>query len=599
MRRAATLAALAALLTAGAGARPAALAAQDTARVERDSLRAVQDSIAALRDSLRTAARCEGQTITRIDIRPNPPDFGRILERSRLLARTVRSLHATTDVNVIRRFLILTEGQPCTELRRAESERILRTQPFIADARISVFPDVGGVRLDVYVVDETSIVGGVALEGAARPTRLRLGNTNLSGRAIYGDAEWRDGFFYRDYYGARFRHHQLFGRPYLLEARGIRRPVGGEWRTEMAHPFLTDLQRIAWRVILGATEEYVGFVREDGVFPSVRSRRDFVDVGGVVRIGVPGQLSLFGLSLSREREGAGVAPVVRTDTGIVAFTDAGDSLLRAYRPHESARVNALWGVRNIRFKQVVGFDALTAAQDVRTGVQFGTLFGRSLSVLGSNDDDILVAADLYAGFGGQRAFVSLQAAGSGREDGNTNRWDGVLASGRGSFIVKPTASHTFVATAEFGAGWRSRLPFQLTMGDLVGGVRGYRRSQLGGAQRAVLRLEERWFAGRPRGLGDLGFALFGDAGKLWAGDVPYGVDTPVNFGLGFGILAAVPPRSQRLYRLDVAFPVSADRFARWELRLSNTGARPGSVNEPGDLARSRERTLPTSIFTWP
>lgn len=597
MRR--TAAALAALFTAAGGARPALLAAQDTARVESDSVRAVRDSVAALRDSLRTAARCQGQAITRIDVRNFPPDFGTISKRSAFLARMVRALHATTDEAVIRRFLIVFAGQACTELRRAESERILRTQPFIADARISVFPDGDGVRLDVYVVDETSIVGGVALSNSGRPTRLRLGNTNLSGRSIYGDLEWREGFFYRDFYGARFRHHQLFGRPYLLEARGIRRQLGGEWLTAMAHPFLTDLQRVAWRITAGDDEEYVGFVREEGVFPSVLAQRDFADVGGIVRIGLPGQLSLFGLSFSREREAVGAGPVVRTDTGLVEFSEPGDSVLRAYNPHQAARVNALWGVRNIRYRPVVGFDALTAAQDVRVGVQFGTLFGRSLSVLGSADDDILVASDVYAGFGGQRAFVSLQAGGSGREDGNTNRWDGILASTRGALYLKPGTRHTLVARAEFGAGWRARLPFQLTLADLVGGVRGYQRSQVGGAQRVVLRLEERWFAGRPRGLGDLGFALYGDAGKLWAGDVPYGVDTPVRIGVGMGILAAVPPRSQRLYRLDIAFPVSPDAHARWELRLSNSGARPEGFNEPGDLARSRERTLPTSIFNWP
>jgi len=249
-----TAAALAALFTAAGGARPAPLAAQDTARVESDSVRAVRDSVAALRDSLRTAARCQGQAITRIDVRNFPPDFGTISKRSALLARLVRTLHATPDEAVIRRFLIVFDGQACTELRRAESERILRTQPFIADARISVFPDGDGVRLDVYVVDETSIVGGVALSSSGRPTRLRLGNTNLSGRSIYGDLEWREGFFYRDFYGARFRHHQLFGRPYLLEARGIRRQLGGEWLTAMAHPFLTDLQRVAWRITAGDDE---------------------------------------------------------------------------------------------------------------------------------------------------------------------------------------------------------------------------------------------------------------------------------------------------------------------------------------------------------
>jgi hypothetical protein len=556
--------------------------------------------VVAARDSARTAASCEGQTITQIDVRPQPPDLGKIVAQSRFLSHLLETLHATTQPDVIRRYLVVEVGQPCTELRRAESERILRAQPFIAEARISVFPDPnGGVRLDVFTVDETSIIGSVGVSGGiVRPAAAMLGNQNIAGRAIYADVVWRDGGVYRDEFGAHFQHNQVFGRPYQLSLAATRYAIGDEWGAEMAHPFLTDLQRVAWRVSSGETNSYVTFLRDDGPTPSVLYARRYADVGGIIRIGAPGQLSLFGVSLSREDEGSGRVPFVITDSGSVVVTNP-DSLLLGYRPHQSARVNALWGVRNVHYVPVTGFDALTAKQDMRVGMQFGTLFGRSLSILGSEDDDIFVSADVYAGYGTPKTFFALEARGSGREDGNTNRWDGILAGGVASWYLKPSTAHTVVARAEYSGGWRSRLPFQLTLRDARGGVRGYHGSRLGGAQRFVGRLEERWFIGRPRGFGDLGLAFFGDAGRLWAGDVPFGVTTPMKYGVGLGLLAAVPPRSQRVYRVDVAFPLSPDKYARWEVRFSTTGVRSRAITEPGDLTRSRERTVPTSIFSWP
>jgi hypothetical protein len=556
--------------------------------------------VRAVRDSLRTAARCNGQTITQIDVRPQPPNFGGIFDRSRFLAEMVSVLHMTTRPEVVRRFLLLQEGQPCIELRRAESERILRAQRYLADARISVFPDGDGVRLDVYVVDEASTVLGGSVRGPSpRPTALKLGNANVAGQGIYAAGEWREGFYYRDGYGLQLRHPQVFGRPYQLSVDATRHDIGQEWDVGLSHPFLTDLQRIAWRINAGSTESFVGFLRETGTTPSLSSRRDYADLGGIVRIGVPGQLSLFGISFTRERERSGLLPQVISDTGRYIDTSSFAAFKDRYRNYEGARVNALWGVRNIRFARVSGFDALTGPQDVRVGMQFGTLLGRSLSVIGSSDDDIFVSTDLYAGMGSRKAFAALQVQGEGRQDGNTNRWDGVLAGGRFAWYIKPAVEHTIIASVDYGGGWRQRLPFQLTLRDREGGIRGYHGSQVGGAQRLVGRLEERWMLGRPRALGDAGVALFADAGRLWAGDAPFGVDTRMKTGLGFGLLAAVPPRSRRVYRVDVAFPVSPDPNAKWEVRFTTGDFTRTFWTEPHDLNRGRERTVPTSVFTWP
>ena len=82
------------------------------------------------------------------------------------------------------RFLLLREGDACNELRRAESERILRAQPFIADASIDVVPSVlggaGAVDLIVRTSDEVAVVLGGAASFVRAPT-LRKGRTLLVG----------------------------------------------------------------------------------------------------------------------------------------------------------------------------------------------------------------------------------------------------------------------------------------------------------------------------------------------------------------------------------------------------------------------------------
>jgi hypothetical protein len=374
----------------------------------------------------------------------------------------------------------------------------------------------------------------------------------------------------------------------------VRREVGSWWTAELALPFYTDLQRVAWRVSAGHTNEFVEFRRPDtDQRDALGVARRHADVGGVIRIGAPGRLSLFGLSLSMEREEASDGFVQLTDTGVVnGIAAPGGVAPRArYAGQQVTRLNALWGVRNVRFMRVVGFDALTGVQDVRRGFQLGTLFGRGLSVLGSEDDDIHVSADAYVGLGSERSFLAVQLFGEGRQNFDTNRWDGIVSSGRGVWYLVPHDRHRFVTELQYAGAWHERVPYQLTLADRWGGVRGYRQSREGGGQRVIGRAEYRVIFGRLFGLGDVGAATFFDAGKLWQGDVPYGATTPVRTSAGVSVLAAVPPRSRRLWRADFAFPLARESARRtWEVRVSN--------RDPDDVRMVRERAIPQSVFAW-
>jgi hypothetical protein len=543
---------------------------------------------------------CDGRVVSDVVIRTQGPSFGGIFARSGLMSALVSGVHVTTSPDVVERFVLLERGKPCTSTLRADSERILRGQPFLAGASVTTADDGrGGVRVDVVTVDEISIVAsGAVSQESPYISGLRLGSSNVEGLGIYAAGEWRDGDFYRDAWRGSATHYQLFGRPIQLAVDGERRKLGGGWSSELRHPFLTDVQRIAWRAIAGASRDYFPFIRPELAEPSVLLTRKFADVGMVLRVGEPGRLSLFGLSFSREESSPSTDDiVVVTDSGLVPAPDP--ALGSRYSARRAARLNFLWGVRNVQFKRVTGFDALTGEQDIRTGFQLGMLLGRSLSVLGTYDDDILVSTDIYAGIGTARSFAAIQLLAEGRQNYDDNRWDDILSSGRASWYFKPHDKHTTIVSGEWSGGWRQRSPFQLTLGEGRGGMRGYSRADLPGGRRAIARLEERWVLGNIRGNADAGAALLLEAGRLWAGDVPFGETTPVKYAVGTSLLAALPPGSKRLWRLDLMLPLDRRDGARLELRLRTEDRTRTFWREPRDIERSRERSLPQRIFQWP
>jgi hypothetical protein len=542
------------------------------------------------------AQACDGRVVSAITIVSRDPSFLRIPRVLRPFARAVGLHHTTTKEDVIGRFLLLEVGRPCTERQRAESERILRFQPFLAEAAVRTVPDgAGGVRVEVETLDEIPTVFAMRFRDGG-PAALRLGNGNVGGQGVYLAARWERGFAYRTGVGVELIAHQSFGHPYTFAMVADRSPLGSTVSVALAHTFLTDLQRTAWHAGAREVRGYTSFLRPDGDAVALAVRRRFAAVGAVGRIGVRRRTAFVGGLITQERMTPASQGVIISDSGLLADTSA--ALTGPFAPFRNVRLNAVLGVRFVSFVGARGFDALLAAQDVATGVQFGALLGRGVSWFGAGDNDLFVAADFYAGVGSATSFVALQAEGEARRDRNTDRWGAAVASGRTAWYLKPARAHVLIASGELAGAWRGRIPFQLRLGDREGGVRGYRGSHVAGAVRVVGRLEERWSIGQLTRHLALGLAGFMDIGRTWAGDAPFGVDSRLKTGVGLGLLAAVPPQSRRLWRLDVTLPVSADAHAGWEVRLSAFQSR-GFWREPSDVARARAGAAPATIFTWP
>ncbi len=543
---------------------------------------------------------CAGQRINDIVVITQPPYTERLPKRFEFLRRAARTLHSTTRDDIIRRYLLMKPGDACNQIQRAESERILRAQPFLVDARIRVYDDeAGGVRLEVETRDEFSTTVSPIISAKAPVLRaLRFAESNLAGSARLVGLQWRDGGAYNDVIGAQFTDYQFLGQRNELRMLGVRRERGQQLRIDVVHPYYTDLQRYAFLGSVDGTRDYASLLRPTSMGPAINTTRQSAVLGAIARVGTVGRLKLAGFSVAQSRDRYDTARVMITDKGF--RPDTGSPFGATFKQRNVLRVNALFGVRLLRFVPVEGFDALTGAQDVRVGMQLSMVFGQTIGVGSARDHDRFIATGVYGGVGGEQSFLGAQLAGEARNDRGTRTWDNQIYSGRVAWYFRPAVHQLTFMSVEWSAGRNMQSPFQLSLADFNGGIRGHRGSWTPGGERLVARVEQRLVIPSRLNVADIGVAWFAEAGRLWADpSVPYSTSTSTRGAVGMSLLAAVPPRSRRLWRLDVAVPVGGDPRKKFEVRISNEDRTRTFWREPDDVLRARERTVPTSLFTWP
>ena len=535
---------------------------------------------------------CDGLVVSGVDIvREEPRLIGRSAPKfTRPVLRFVLA-HSLTRDEAVAPFLLLEPGDQCSAFRLAESARVLRAQPYLADAQVTAVPDgSGGVRIRVETVDEIPlIVGGGVRDGSL--SKLEYGNANVGGRGLYAAASWRDGFAFRDGIGLRLRRYHLLGKPIRLGANIERAPLGRDIALEASRPFYTRFQHTGWHAGVHDVTGYTSFQRPDSGRLSLRYHRTRADAGAVFRFGGTSALLFAGPFLTHQYFRPSSEAVVIHADGITADPDT--VLDDRYSATRSTRLAGVLGARWLSFLEVHGFDALTGPQDVARGVQATIALGRSLE----GDRGTVAAGQLFAGAGGTRNFVGLSVLSEGQQRGG--RWEDAVVSGRLAWYTKPSLRQTRIFGAEYSGAWRANEPFQLALGNEQGGMRGYGDSRVVGARRAVARAEQRWIVGPQSRLLAFGAAAFSDVGKVWAGDVPFGATTGVRASAGISVLASVPRESRRVLRVDLAYPLVDDRHATYEIRVTTSRTPRTFWREPGDIGRLRAVLPPVGVFGWP
>ena len=546
-------------------------------------------------DSTQAVTTCSGEQVTAIDIRPEPPRIvGRNAPWWRKLLFSVLLQHRTTRPDVVRDYLRVKEGEPCREVERAETERILRAQPFIADATVRLEPDstAGGSRLVVETVDEVpTIIGARISDGSL--SGFKFGNANVMGRGRYMSAQWVDGFAHRDGVALKYSDYHVLDGPNTFSVSLDRAPLYGDYSVALARPFLTQLQSAAWHAGYRNASRYTRFLRPDTTAVSLRVRRQLFDLGGVYRVGNERSRVFVGALLTYERVDPDDEGKIISDAGITSDPDT--AFRNRYDSFDETRGAFVVGVSSLRYLKVVGFDALEGVQDLGEGVQVAAVVDPGFVGSGGR----FYSADVYGGTGSQNWFAGARVEGEFRDPEDARSWSDAVLSGRAAWYIKPVERQVLVTEAEYTGAWRHRIPYELTLAARRGGQRGYKRSDVAGARRLIVRGEHRTSLGGMSRFTGFGVAGFTELGKTWAGEVPYGQDSDLKVSVGAGLLVAVPKQSRRLLRFDFAFPVTSEGREKWEFRFTVTKATSTFWREPGDIAQVRAGTPASNIFSWP
>lgn len=540
---------------------------------------------------------CDGRIITRIDIRPGRPPFSGHAAKWRNIARAVGLHHATTRARVINAFLALHVGDPCTEFRRAESERVLRAQPFLADARVKVVADTAGdLAAIVETTDEIPVIIGGRFRGVA-PAALSLGNGNVAGQGLRIEGAWEAGRAYHMGFGGRLTDYATFDHPYVLNLEAFRFRIGDAFGAELGHPFYTDLQRISWHagLLRGTSFPHIARPAKDPLALELHQRS--WDLSGVMRVFGTRTIALLGGAVTGRRVDPASFGVVVSDSGLVA--DTGVALRNRYVSFATTRVGGIAGLRRVSYVEVSGFDALTGPQDAPSGLSGALFLARGFASSGGQSD-IFLSGATYAGYARRTFLVGNLAELEGRRDMLTQGWNSIIGSTRSAVYWGQGPGTVLVVSDEYSTGINSVLPLQLTFSDATGGVLGYHNVGLAGSRRNVVRGELRQSWAKAYRGADLGVALFGQAGTLWSGDAPYGW-TGSRGSIGLSLLGAYPTRSKRVYRIDFGFPLTrgGPGGGRFEVRFGSDDRTNRFWEEPLDVAQARTGANPATLFAWP
>ncbi len=495
------------------------------------------------------------------------------------LFRGMNAVHVRTIPAAIRWELLFREGDCMDPRLLEESARSLRSLPYIVEASITSERLADGThRVDVRTVDAwaLSLAVSFTVDQGFQFTGVSVNLKNLVGTGTQV-AFFRNVYRERKRIGLLGRQPNLFGTRIDASIHGGETRSGSYFSESLFRPYPGEVGVNAFRQVAEARDDYflysvdpeLGFTQAYLRFDAERYEATYQHRFG----DEVGARFIAGIGVSREvvRFPFGAEGVrIVTDNDFDESTQAPDDVVEEVLPqtldHATNRLSFVLGFRNLDFANVVGLDALRATQDVFDGGNLTLTVAPGIPIGDDNVNDVFLrlqgslgirAPGSYFRVGGDfQARNVYSDLGSGREG-----WRDVMYElGVNAYWDQKPETQLY-GRAVYSGGYDMDRPYQLTVGGREA-VRGYNEDAYPGARRLLMTLEQRLTPAWELGFVDLGFAAFADAGKGWAGGVPFGEDTDWKAGVGAGIRLALPAGAPNILRIDVGAPLTGERDSK-------------------------------------
>ena len=430
------------------------------------------------------------------------------------LYRTVNNLHVLSRDGVVRRELLLEEGAVLDLDALAQSERNLRAQSFLAEARIDLLTPGGELIGDVVALATT---GGCAslseyqtvdvrtttrdswsttLEGTLRKAGDRwiwgvgLEESNLLGRGKSLEIGHRDDLD-RTTNLIIFRDPRLLGSRVVLRAEYDDESDGSRFAVEVGQPFFSLDSLWTFQTRVESFDQTMPIYRDGDEIERLR--------------------------WLRQRQEVGVSRLVRR---------SGDSALRFHVAYRSLYEDVGVEQRDFGFVQVglssVQHRYLKLAhlnherpEDVNLGAQSTLWFGVSTPAFGGGPDTALyLEASHNRGVRlGDSSFLLARLEWKGRVE--SSLVENGLGEARLTAVARTTTRGLALASVQYLHGTRLDPEIQLRLGS-HNGLRGYPVNQWVGDRSLLASAEHRWFIDDDvLRLASIGAAVFVDTGYAW------------------------------------------------------------------------------------
>jgi len=429
------------------------------------------------------SAVCDQGVVTSIELDrravfdPESTDIGALAWAYRFL----NLFHVRTAPSFIRHELLFREGDCLDPFLLDESARLLDQYGFLAQAQIVHEDDGnGGRRVLVTTRDEwsTKVDLGLTYDAGVNLERFQATEENFLGHGIFAEFTHRERREVRRQ-SLGLATPRFFGRADASVALGRDRP-GSFFDQYVRYPFVGEAGRYAIREGYSRGTRYFSY-STDGAEPFEQvllpSYRELIEVGGARRFGEPGRSVIVGVTVTRDVVDFPRVPDVALGTDFDELQPwtgpLPPGIARQQRTTSSTRVALQLGTRRFRYVEYQGLDGVHDLQRVSLGFFAGVTAGRGFDVLTPSGvtglSDTFVRA--HASFGLPVGASLLHGGATSEARHDDGRWQDVLVDADlvAYLRTRRLSGHTLFARASVAGGWRTELPYQLSLG----GARGF------------------------------------------------------------------------------------------------------------------------------
>ena len=464
------------------------------------------------------------------------------------LYRLANRWHIVTRDSVIWNQLLFRPGDRFSGRLLEESERLLRQNKFLYDAKIEVVKFENGVAdIRVRTRDLWTLMPGfsVSRSGGENRTRVTLSERNLLGHGVSVRMSYVDNV---DRESTSFQYFD--------------RNLGRTWTSlffELADSSdgdTTDIRIVRPFYGLDARWSAGGTVFDE------RREESFYDLGDeAAEYALDQQLhtAFFGWS-----PGLHDGWVRRWTAGFVyddnRFSPVTDGTLPVLLPDDRKLAYPFIGFELLedRFESTSNRDQIGRTEDFFLGTRLSASLGYATEEFGADRESLIYRFEASQGFGsmGKKALL-LSSLFTGRVDEGSSV--NQVLSADAKYYNQVTSKRLFFMTLQGRAGNNLDLDNLVELGG-DSGLRGYPLRYQTGDSKLLFTIEQRYFTDwYPFRLFRVGGAIFGDIGRVWGENPTGGEQLGWLKDVGIGLRLAPTRASGRdVIHIDIAFPLDGD-----------------------------------------